>query len=117
MNLKLKEMEASEMLDVVHFLFEEDNKYVSREEVLSLSAVRKNIYKDLYKTDYKYYIDPADFDGKKTSNGRNYVADSDFVETPFDPMAPAERKGFTPATELKEDEYLPFGPVLDAPIG
>jgi hypothetical protein len=32
-------------------------------------------------------------------------------------MAPAERKGFTPATELKEDEYLPFGPVLDAPIG
>jgi hypothetical protein len=117
MNLRLKEMEASEMLDVVHFLFEEDNKYVSREDLLSKSAVRKNLYRDLYYKEYKYYIDPSEFDGKKGSNNRNYVSDSNFVDTPFDPLAKSEHKSFTPATELKDDEYLPFGPVLDAPIG
>jgi hypothetical protein len=117
MNLKLKEMEASDMLDVIHFFFEEDSVYVSREDALSTSEVRKNLYEKLYEKEYKYYIDPAEMDGKSKKGGRQYVADSDFVDTPFDPLSQGESKSFTPATQLKEDEYLPFGPVLDAPIG
>lgn len=105
------------MIDVIHFLFEEDNKYVSREDALSSSELRKNLYENLYGRPYYYYIDPAQFDGKKSTNGRAYVADSDYEDTPFDPLAKADHKGYSPATELKEDEYLPFGSVLDAPIG
>jgi hypothetical protein len=117
MNIKLKEMEASEMLDVIHFLFEEDNTYVSKEDVISNSELRKYLYEGLYNKKYKYYIDPSDFDVTKKSRGRNYVSDSSFDDTPFDPLAEGSHKGFTPATELKEDEYLPFGPALEPPIG
>lgn len=105
------------MLDVIHFLFEEDNKYVSREEVLSGSELRKNLYGNLYKKEYKYYIEPSEFDGKKSNGSRNYVSDSNFVDAPFDPLAEGVHKKFTPATELKEDDYLPFGPSLEPPIG
>lgn len=105
------------MLDVVHYFFEEDSIYTSREHVISVSEMRKSLYKDLYNVDYKYYVDHKDMD--KKSGGRKYINDNEFnpADQPFDPLQQQEVKPFVPATELKEEAYLPFGPDLDAPLG
>lgn len=106
------------MVDVIHYFFEQDNTYVSREEAMSTSEVRKSLYENLYEKEYKYYIDPSVFDPEnKNRGGRQYVADSNFVDEPFDPLRKSERKPFVPATELKDEQPLPFGAVLDAPLG
>ena len=44
----LGDMEAGDMVDVIHFLFEEDSHYVSEESAKSRTGVRVSLYKDLY---------------------------------------------------------------------
>lgn len=87
-------MEASDMLDVVHYFLDEDLRYTTMEELKIHGHVRKTIFKNFYDMDYAYSM--ADESG-----------DSDFPET---------TKPYIPPTEVNPDSYTPFGSVLDAPL-
>jgi hypothetical protein len=104
-------MEASEMLDVVHYYFEADARYASGEEAEAVSKLRTSLYK-LYEKPYIY----AFKNSSRGQSGRTYVNgnDEDLLPTEFSPQ---ESKSFTPATKVDAESHLPFGPVLDAPIG
>jgi hypothetical protein len=89
------------MLDVLHFFFEEDSRYVSEEEARSVSALRTTIYGELYGTTYRYQM-------KSRSNSGN--SSGDYSD-------PNELKPYIPPTEFDPESLNPFGSVLDAPIG
>ena len=115
--MQLSRMEASDMLDVLHYYFEEDMTFTSEEQMKSQSKSRETIYESLYNREYKYkYVD-------KSANGRTYIEEPlDGVDEdepplkPFDPMG-GPPKPFIPPTEMNPDAALPFGSVLDAPMG
>lgn len=88
------------MLDVVHYFFEQDSRFTTAEEAEALSALRTRVYGSLYQTPYNYSI--------KTSRGRGGQTAS------FDDGA---LKPYIPPTEFDADSPMPFGNVLDAPIG
>lgn len=101
LGLRLADMEMRDMLDVVHYLFEEDSRYSSAEEAESVSAMRSSIYGRLYGTTYRY--------GIKTKGKRGQM-DTSFSD-------PNELKPYIPPTEFDPTSTNPFGSVLDAPIG
>jgi hypothetical protein len=112
--LRLREMDSVEMLDVIHVLFEEDYTNVtSAEQVDAKNKIRKIIYKEFYDKNYEYSssskTDYSDLEPEES--GYDY---SDVV--PFDP-AKAETKPFVPSTDFNPDAALPFGKILDAPLG
>lgn len=88
------------MLDVVHYLFEEDARYISAEEAESVSAIRTSIYGRLYGTTYRYQT-------KSKLSKKNM--DSSFSD-------PNEVKPYMAPTEFNPNSANPFGSVLDAPI-
>jgi hypothetical protein len=108
--LRLEEMELSDMLDVVHYFYEEDLNYASVEQAQMTDARRITLFKQLYGINYRYASDE--------SKNRTAAASSDFDFddlTPFDPTN-AETKPFVPATNMDEYSSTPFGDILDAPI-
>jgi len=124
-NLNLKEMEASEMLDVLHFLMEEDFTPLSQEHAEARSALRDIVYRDMYGKKYAYPMKKAKKANQPTYDvpGSGYVgasATSDLDnlanESPFDPRT-APPKPFVPATEFNPDARNPYEGVLDAPLG
>jgi hypothetical protein len=90
-------MEASQMLDVVHYFFEEDMRYGSLEGAQLHTSVREQIYGTMYGYDYKYGV------------GRNRSVGRDGAEAP-------SVKPYVPATEFDPDSHDPFGGVLEVPI-
>ncbi len=112
--LQLSSMELADMLDVIHVIFEDDiTSATSAEQVDVKENVREVIYRDFYKTTYKYKTT------KKRQNASfdNSVGDFDYSDiTPFDPSSQAV-KPFVPATEFNPDMQKPFGSALDAPLG
>jgi hypothetical protein len=119
LGINLKEMEYSDMLDVIHYFFEEDSTFVSQEHLETREGVRKNIYTQMYDRPYKY------FRGKSNSSANSYAggisgaesSDDSFEDiTPLDPLKPPT-KGYVPPTDFDPSSPKPFGGVLDAPIG
>jgi hypothetical protein len=112
--LKLEEMEASDMLDVLHYFFEDDVKTISTgEQAESIDAMRTQLYQ-LYGQTYRY---GAKKRGSTSNGGRSYVTgDYEFPpDMPLDPSAQGV-KPFVPATEFNPESSMPFGGVLDAPL-
>ena len=114
------------MLDVLHFLFEEDWVPTSPEMVQARSDVRVAMYRDMYGSDYKYKVASKN-KNVNPQNGRQYTdramddtytndLDDLAAEKPFDPRT-APPKPFTPATKFDPDSARPFGNALDAPLG
>ena len=91
--LNLAEMEAPDMLDVVHYFLDEDMRYSSPEEMRFHEVVRKTLMVDLYEKKYNY--------------GSAEGANSD--------LGP-DVKPYIPPTEVDPDAFNPFGQVLDAPL-
>lgn len=118
--LDLPEMDAADMLDVLHFMFEADYTPPSEESAKSRSAIRESIYPSLYNMEYRYALPKSN--EKLPGDGRFGVPDDldlDVEDEPLpEPFSPRKRevKPFTPATELRQDEKLPFGTALDAPL-
>lgn len=108
-------MEASDMVDVIHYLFEEDtSRYSSGEQAEAVSAMRTQLYFSYNKT-YPYAV------SSKSNSGRSYIpkgASSDFGFTD-DPLAGSNgaTKSYIPPTDFNPDSALPFGSDLDAPLG
>jgi hypothetical protein len=116
-------MDASDMIDVLHFFFEEETAFISAEQAGELTRIRGRLYETLYETKYRYGRASSETKLKNrihesTRNG-NFAEDDDFSDlTPFDPARPPmEHKPFVPATEVGPDENDPFNGLLDAPLG
>jgi hypothetical protein len=111
--LNLKEMDATDLVDVLHYFFEEDHvRYESSEHAESASKMRTRLYRDLYDRDYKYAIEAS---SNSTSGGRRYVSDSD--ESDYDEFARTDQiKPYIPPTQFNPDSADPFNGALDAPI-
>lgn len=87
----------SQMLDVVHYFFEQDSRFSTAEEAEAVSEFRATIYGLLYGTTYKYRR-------KSAQGGAGGTASSDGV------------KPYIPPTDFDPDMGLPFGGTLDAPF-
>ena len=114
LGLKLAEMEAVDLLDVLHYFFEEDSaRLTTAEQSDAISDLRTSLYQS-YNTSYKYAVKKRS--SGQTYGGRAYVSDDGSDLTPLDPMN-QETKPFVPATDFNPDSSNPFGSVLDAPLG
>jgi hypothetical protein len=103
-------MEVSEMLDVLHYLFEDDMRFTSGDEVKAQGKLRKELYA-LYGKEYKYGAGSS----PTTYGGRAYIP-ADGVDD-FD-IAPVNvKKPYVPPTKFNPESASPFGSVLDAPLG
>jgi hypothetical protein len=91
-------MEASDMLDVLHFLFEEDLRVSSAEEMKSVEESRKIIYSSLYNRTYKYGVN------KSTGSSTSFDMD-DFA--PVSPFTPSSPKPYIPPTEFDPSSGIP----------
>lgn len=115
--LKLVEMEAADMLDVIHYYAEQDFRYASADQAEVVSKGRTALY-EMYGMEYKYGNTSSSNSGT-TYGGRVYITDespSNDDLVPFDP-ANQKPKPFVKATEMNPDSSMPFGSVLDAPLG
>jgi hypothetical protein len=116
-------MEATDMLDVIHYYFEEDLAVSTAEQQQARSDTRSSVYRTLYGTTYKYGISKTSSSNSDvfTADGSQIPTDGFFGNddiTPFDPTdnTPKTVKPFVPATDMDADSPLPFGRVLDAPL-
>jgi hypothetical protein len=112
--LNLKEMEASDMLDVIHFFLEEDTRHASKEEADARSSAREIIYQDFYGHPYKY-SDSRSTQGT-SAQGDYYIEEpEDDTVVPFDPLK-GPTKSFVPATPVNAAMSRPFGAVIEEPL-
>lgn len=112
--VRLPELTASDMLDVIHFLLEDDlTGVVNQEQSDAKDQIRQQIYSSMYKTEYAYSAKKqTDFSALDDPLG-----EEDDIPVPVDPF---ERSGavkpYTPATDFDPDSLKPFGSLLDAPL-
>lgn len=113
--IKLTELDASDMVDVLHFFLEEDMSYASGEQAEAQSKMRSNIYSTMYGTRYKYGYESPESKNKRIFE--EALAEPDIVEDlkPFDPIKPPT-KAFMPASNFNPNAAQPFGLDLDAPL-
>jgi|688.fasta_scaffold62329_4 hypothetical protein len=106
--VKLAEMDAADMLDVIHYIYEEDINYVSQEQAQMVETRRVAIWKSMYNAPYRYTV-------FQKSNEFDVEETEDFKA--FDPTQRSNVKPYFPPTDFSADDSDPFGGVLDAPIG
>jgi hypothetical protein len=108
--VNLKEMEASDMLDVLHYLLDEDLAFKNSEEAEAKSGVRTALYRHLLEKEYRYATGAS-------SSPRNF-SDMGSMPENFNYGTPSnERKPFIPATNFDFDSDNPFEGVLrEAPL-
>lgn len=125
--LRLKEMDSRDLVDILHFFFEEDNTYTSEEAAKSQSSMRTALYQEMYGVTYKYkYEEPK----KKGAHAytHSYEPDEDFAYLsdaesvkPFSPkeMQPEMKPTMGEETITQFDPFAanPFDGILDAPMG
>lgn len=123
--LRLTEMDAEDMLDVLHFFFESETAFVSPEQASEMTRIRKRLYEGLYERKYKYGQAVTDTEFKSKVQGQ--ASDGSFDEYPYDdedvsdlqPFDPARppmtHKPFVPATDFNPESDDPFDGLLDGP--
>lgn len=118
--IKLGDMDAADMLDVIHFFFEEDTlRYQSGEQAEAASKFRTSFYR-LYDVDYKFAISGSSSGGGYANGGgRKYVSsDAGFDFEDDIPGATNQAvKPYFPATQFDPDTGFASGGVLDGPLG
>jgi len=125
-------MECDDMLDVIHFMLEEDMFVGSAAEIESKSKTRETIYRIFYDRKYQYGVSSSrssssDADKDFYADGTYIPSDiekegfqTDEIIVPFDPSEPPiqkTHKPYIPATEFNENSPQPFGRLIDGPIG
>jgi hypothetical protein len=114
----LESLDGPVMVDVVHYIFEDDHAYVSQESMEAQSSLRVNLYRTLYNKEYKYavksqskqqgaYAQDFDFD---------YGPEDDGLVTPFSPKEKEPTKPYVPPTPFNPNSADPFGGVLSPPL-
>jgi hypothetical protein len=111
-------MEASDMLDVIHYYFEEDHRYASFDEASFKDQFRSSVFKNLYKSEYEFGMSndsTPDYTDAGTEIDDPLEMKQEVIE-PFNPRAKSV-KGFIEPTNLNENSTKPFGSILDEPLG
>lgn len=100
------------MTDVLHYFLEDDMRYSTAEEAEAVSAYRTQLYMTYGKT-YQYGV------SSKKQNGKSYIPKNASNDFGFDdPLLDAtETKPYVAPTEFNPNSAMPFGSVLDAPLG
>jgi hypothetical protein len=108
--INLSSMEADDMLDIIHYLFEEDLRYSTGEQAQAVEKTREIIYGQLYGQEY---IFKGSTSNKASTNSFNEFDDIQ----PFDPKKKVT-KPFIPATEFDPDTGTPLtgNGRLEAPL-
>ena len=100
------------MLDVLHYLFEEDLVTNTGEQLEARDRVRSSIYKEFYESSYRY-------SSSKSSSNHDYGFEN--IDGPMGDIpssSSTEVKPFFPATNFDPDAANPFGAALrEAPLG
>lgn len=122
LGIKIAELPSSDLLDLLHFFFEEDaNSLQSAEQSDARDKTRSTIYSAMYNREYKFSVSSSQT--SRIDTGIVGPAMNDGIEddlpTPVDPMARGGgfRKPYIPATEVNSNSQLPFGSALDGPLG
>ncbi len=106
------------MLDLIHYMFEDDVVTASVEQSKIRQLARKNFYREVYGVDYIYALSQDDSAGGGVTLDDDMELDDDLGDVqPFNPREQAKTKSYFAPTALKEDSVKPFGAVLDAPLG
>jgi hypothetical protein len=116
--VKLEELSAEHMVDVIHYMFEEDSlRITSGEQAEAQSKIRENLYKLLYDADYKYKYTSSSKSGAYSNAGGTTIGRplDDDIPVPVDPLA-RQQKAYTPPSKFDPEETRPFGDILDAPL-
>ena len=114
--LQLSAMNASDMVDVLHFYFEEDMNVVSNEQAEAKSKSRVSIYKTLYDREYKYEYKGSSKQTPKSPEDYETEDGPDMADIkPFDPKKEPTKAYFAP-TDFDPESSNPFGNGLDAPM-
>lgn len=117
--VRLEELDAPDLMDVVHFYFEEDNTYVSAEHAKSVSGSRTQIYKLLYNKEYKYAM-PDDTTQPGRRQAQNVGIDEPFsdddIPEPFSFKKKEPPKPYVAPTQVNPDSPLPFGDIVGEPM-
>jgi hypothetical protein len=111
-------MEASDMLDVIHYYFEDDHRYASFDEASFKDQFRSSIFKNLYDSEYSFgqsNDDTPDYRDNELELDAPLENEKEVIE-PFNPRAKSVKRFIEP-TNFDEDSSKPFGSVLDGPIG
>lgn len=113
-------MNASDMLDVLHYFFEDDMNYASAEHADAKDRSREIIYQDFYGHKYAYSNTQARAGANYSASGQGIVKDFNAAEEEekieaFDPMKKPP-KPFVPATKVNAASPKPFGAILDEPL-
>jgi hypothetical protein len=112
--LKLSGMEASDMLDVLHYFFEDDMNYSTGEQAEARDKTRSAVYRELYGSNYRYSIG-ANKDRTRASDPSDFTPEEDAAITPFE--TEKDTKPYVAPTPFDPTSAKPFGKVLDAPLG
>jgi hypothetical protein len=119
--LRLGDLESADMLDVIHYLMEEDTFTASKEESDHKTAVRTVFYREFSGKEYAYKSSSTASRNTTASGDILPSLDEEFGIEPFDPNSKdrpmkTKPKPYVPPTNFNSDSYLPFGNQLDAPL-
>jgi len=115
--LHLASMDCCEMLDIIHYIFEEDLIHSqSAEQIEAKEKVRSIIYRDFYERKYKYGSGVTDYNMSNEVLQEGLVGDEEDELKPFDPTKVPIKPYFAP-TNPDETSVKPFGKDIDAPLG
>lgn len=100
------------MVDVLHFIFEEDFTAVSEDHAYSRSGVRETLYKEMYGLPYNFKLKPRKSAG---SNATDVQHVDDFDSMTATPVDPRNADPFGSRTETKK-EKIKFASAEDMPV-
>lgn len=112
-------MDSRDMVDVLHYFFEEDMFYSSAEQAEGRDRARQQIYRQFYNSEYPYAVAKAG--SSYSSNTKNFdqviTEEEEEKLTPFDPLQKKQpTKPYVPPTQGNAKLSQPFGDVLDGPL-
>ena len=116
--INLQELDASDMLDVLHYLMEEEMIRQHHNGADIPGAVRDYLYWELYGVRYPYYTPRGGRRYSSAADGTELLDDPLEDVTPFNPQDGKAQpvKAYVPPTEVDPDAPNPFGSALDAPL-
>lgn len=102
------------MMDVLHFLFEEDFTSVSEDHARSRSAMRDTLYRELYGTSYVFKMpDPKRGKSGGAANDFQYPEDDLADVKPIDPR---KQDAFSPRTDSNKKSKIKFVDADSVPL-
>ena len=101
--LQLTGMEASDMLDVIHYLFEDDMRFTSGEMADAVTKSRTSLYEQMYGTTY-IFSGVSSNSQSRYASGPSTFDNFDDVK-PYDPTK-KKTKPYIPATKVDPDSGM-----------